>query len=191
MYKNILFSLLFFCATSFTANAQNDVSTDPLLIEIFTNYDSEISRVRDIDKIKEYLADNVLTENEISNLYVFMGYKTHAEMLSFISEQNNKLSILSKKYNLGRYTTEQLKSQFESGYKSHNTSNAVDECRAENINCIASVTAQAVVMHLGCAGLDLTVIAGIICHGSAFVYQHTASNNCNIAYRRCKGLTVQ
>lgn len=191
MYKNILFSLLFFCATSFNANAQNDVSTDPLLIEIFTNYDSEIARVNDIGKIKEYLADNVLTENEISNLYIFMGYKTHEEMLTFIREQNNKLSILSKKYNLGRYSTEQLKSQFESGYKNHSTSNAVDDCSSEHTNCIASVASQAVIMHLGCASLDLTVVAGIICHASALVYQHTSSNNCTITYRRCKGLTVQ
>ena len=61
-----------------------------------------------------------------------------------------------------------------------------DDCEKERINCIASVAAQAATMHLVCAYLDLTVIAGIICHGAAFTYQWTAGNNCNIAARRCR-----
>jgi hypothetical protein len=60
---------------------------------------------------------------------------------------------------------------------------AMDDCEAERRNCIGSVAAG---MHVACSAADLTIIAGIICHGAAFVYQWTAGNNCNIAARRCR-----
>jgi hypothetical protein len=63
---------------------------------------------------------------------------------------------------------------------------AIDPCEIERRNCIASVAAQAAFMHLTCATLDLTFFAGIICHATAFIYQATAGNNCNIAGQRCR-----
>ena len=66
-----------------------------------------------------------------------------------------------------------------------------DDCNRERGNCIGSVAAQAAAAHLACAAADLTIIAGIICHGAAIIYQITAGDNCNIAYRRCKGITPQ
>jgi hypothetical protein len=63
-----------------------------------------------------------------------------------------------------------------------------DPCETERINCILAVGAEAALMHLGCAGLDLTFIGGIICHGAAFLYQRSAGRNCNIAAAKCKGL---
>lgn len=58
-------------------------------------------------------------------------------------------------------------------------------CEKQRINCIAAVAAEALVMHVGCAAVDITVLAGIVCHAAAFTYQYTAGKNCNIAYEQC------
>ncbi|HNU13958.1 MAG TPA: hypothetical protein PKI55_05815 [Chitinophagaceae bacterium] len=63
---------------------------------------------------------------------------------------------------------------------------ADDPCETQRRNCIASVSAEAAVMHMGCAALDLSIIGGIICHGAAFAYQWTAGNNCNINAQLCR-----
>jgi hypothetical protein len=63
---------------------------------------------------------------------------------------------------------------------------AIDRCETDRRNCIISVGAQAAGMHLACSIADLTIIAGIVCHAAAFVYQVTAGNNCNIAADRCR-----
>jgi hypothetical protein len=63
---------------------------------------------------------------------------------------------------------------------------AFDPCETERINCIASVSAEAAIMHLNCTVLDLSIFGGIVCHGAAIVYQITAGNNCNLAAKRCR-----
>lgn len=68
---------------------------------------------------------------------------------------------------------------------------AIDPCETERVNCIISVGSQAALMHVGCAGLDLTIIGGIICHGAAFTYQWAEGRRCNSAARRCREAAVE
>jgi hypothetical protein len=188
--KKINFSLLMLLfVTTFTAGAQTDIKTDPLLFEVLTNYESEAANVKNINMVKQYLADDSLSESELNTFYSYMGYKSHNEMVDFIMAQNDKLLILSTRYNLGQYTTEELKAQFKQGYINNVPPNVVDDdCGRERLNCIASVAGTAATMHLACAALDLTIIAGIICHSAATVYHWTSSDNCHISYRRCKNI---
>jgi hypothetical protein len=191
--KKITFTVLVFCLTNiFSATAQTDLITDPLLQDIFKGYESEIVNIRNIDIVKNYLSDNELSETELSDLYYHMGYRSHNAMVDFIKNQNGKLLVLSNKYNLQQYSSKELTEKFKLGYlKSIETNRAVDDCKSEKNNCIASASAQTLLMHLGCAGLDLTIFLGIICHSGATVYQISESNKCIDAYTRCRGLSVQ
>ncbi|GAB2834063.1 hypothetical protein GCM10027043_40220 [Ferruginibacter profundus] len=60
-----------------------------------------------------------------------------------------------------------------------------NECEARRLRCIASVSAQSILMHAGCATADLTIILGIICHSAALVYQAAESGRCNDAAQDC------
>ena len=173
-----------------SAIAQTGFSSDPLLYEVLTNYENEVSNVKDVKAIKEYLADGDLTEDELSTFYIHMGYNSHNEMVDFIKNQNDKLVVLAKRYNLSKNNNGEIKDQIKQAYINMTPPNYVaEDCASDRLNCIGAVSAEAAIMHIGCAGLDLTVIMGIICHGAAFTYQITASNGCHSAYNRCRGIS--
>lgn len=190
MYKRIIIITFIFCVTTFEMNAQSDISKDPLLFGVLKNYENEISGIKNINIVKDYFSDKDISEIEMNDLYVHLGYNSNAEMVNFITDQNNKLLDLSKRYNLKQYTNEQLKEKFKKCYEENGVSNYVlDECSTSRVNCLWSVTAEAAIMHLSCAGLDLTIFLGIVCHTAALIYQQTGSSNCNIQYNKCKGIS--
>ena len=125
----------------------------------------------------------------------YFGYKNLSELTGYYSLMKKRLESLNKYYNFSDITKEKKREIiFKKLQKAINKSNGDTKvftidvsktCNDIRINCILAVSAEVLIMHWGCAVLDLSVIGGILCHGAATLYQATAGNNCNLNYQQC------
>ena len=172
----------------FGSKAQSGLSTDPILFAVLTSNENELANVGDINKVKEYIADKELSEKELLDFHIHMGYKTQNEMVDYIKAQNDKLLFLSKKYNFSQYSESELLEQIKNGYINKSPQQRIEnDCQSVWLNCLAAVAAQSVIMHASCIPFDASIFLGIICHGAVLTYQASASSNCTSAYNRCRG----
>lgn len=155
--------------------------------------------IKNIDALQEYLKDGKLSEYEARTIHTLLGYEDKELFLNDFKAQQERVKFLNRKYDLQSLTTDQKRTAFEESLdkitfaknsKMTKVSIAQDPCEAIRQNCVISVAAVATTMHIGCAVLDITVVAGLVCHGAAIAYQYTAGNNCNLESQQCKGLTT-
>jgi hypothetical protein len=175
-------------------NLHKDVTFHEFLLDIR----KQVSEIQDIHTLQNYISDGQLSEYEKSNIHKVFGYTDKDLFWKDRTLQNNRLVDLSKNYDLRNITEKQKRNAIEKAFltlklfsKTSTTGQIQqrlidDPCETIRVNCIASVAAESAIMHLGCAALDLSIIAGIICHAAAFTYQYTAGNNCNLEAAKCK-----
>lgn len=60
-----------------------------------------------------------------------------------------------------------------------------NNCWAKRNVCFNTVTAEALLMHLGCAVLDAGWIAGIVCHSLVAGWTVSEREACSLAYEDC------
>lgn len=206
-----LISLMFFLVITFifsctkTTNDSNEeiiapiekIHEDPIFKEIIGEIHRQFISIQSIDTLKEYLKDDKLSEIEEKHIPTLFGYVDRGHFLYDLSRQMNRIEILSKKYNLKNINYEIKKRTLEDALmeldglqpkktSDHSMNAFTDRCEDIRRKCIYSVAAESAIMHLGCAGLDLSVIGGIICHGAAFVYQYNAGEKCNLEAENCR-----
>lgn len=58
-------------------------------------------------------------------------------------------------------------------------------CQKTYENTILSIQAESTLMHIACAGADLSVLGGIICHASVVVWGISQTNLADAAYEAC------
>jgi hypothetical protein len=171
-----------------------NLHSDKIFQDFLIDEQQQVLKLTDINKLKNYISDNRLTDDEQINIHKLFGYSDYKVYWEERVAQNERVKYLFKKYDIKNANKDMLRNEitkaqaltniWESSY--YNVMSKTDLCEKIRINCLASVAAEATIMHLGCATLDITVVAGIICHSAATIYQITASNNCNLQAQQCR-----
>lgn len=143
---------------------------------------------------KEFLTktfnDKQIDENEVEYVYKVFNLNSHEEYKTFLLNQDKLLSSLKNRYSFEKYTNEELSNYFNAGIlvvlsNTDSYEKASNNCRRKYRHTVATIGASAMLGHIGCGTLDLTIIAGIACHGSVLVIQAAAMDDANIALEEC------
>jgi hypothetical protein len=171
------------------------IHEDVIFQEFVLDIQRQAGYMQNINTLQQYLKDGELSDYEKETIHGFFGYNDKKLFWSDQTRRHDRLVSLTKKYNLSNATNRQKELAIEKTFiklglfseisLTNRALRAVDPCETIRRNCIGSVAAQAAVMHIGCAALDISVIGGIICHAAAFTYQYTAGNNCNAEAEKC------
>lgn len=137
-----------------------------------------------INLVNTILEDNVVTEDEIELVPIALGY---SGMTSYKAGLGSKLNLLKKvdqKFELVRFTQGELIQAIDISI-GHIDSTTLNDCKREKRNCYNIALATATLGHFACGGLDLTIVAGLACHGAVALAHVAMNDNCEIAYNRC------
>ncbi|NHM02803.1 hypothetical protein [Flavobacterium difficile] len=139
----------------------------------------------DTKKVKELLSDGKLDESEIDTYFkVFSTDET--KFTNYIKLQNSLYTSLNDEYNLGEISQETLIPIIEEIYiKDLLPFEERSTCKQKYIRDITSAAALALIEHGGCIALDLTVVAGIICHSAVSLIQWNSGQDALDAYHAC------
>jgi len=147
----------------------------------------------------DYDLSDAASTNDLVYLSKVLGFNSEADLLEFERHYLERLELVINRYGVSILTTEIIKEAasrinfndhvFEKGQI---ISFSISDCNCERIrrNCLIEAAAEAVVMHAGCALLDLTVIAGAFCHAAVVTYQVAKSDNCNAAWEQCVSVCI-
>jgi hypothetical protein len=180
-----------------TKRSINDIHKDPLFQDYVSKIQIQYNAVQDYTQLANIIKDGKISNEEANLMYKVYGYNNNEEFRFAYIRLAKIMRQLWKKYDFNAYTNEEKKEavlktfeQISNKNKFHSkpvTLNFIfDDCEKIRVNCILSVAAEATIMHLGCAALDVTFIFGILCHGTSILYQKTAGDNCNLAANKCK-----
>ena len=168
-------------------NVFEDISKmgkDDVFIDLVRENITVINQISDIKKARELTSkSSSLSNEELNELSISLGFSNFREYQVFYEAQNENLLILNEKYNLEAYDDSTIQNlalenfNDDSLYKSNN-------CERIRRNCI--IGAGAILGHLGCATLDVTIVAGIVCHGAVLVIQAVVSDTCNAEAEDCE-----
>ena len=155
--------------------------------------------------LKNYLEDGKLSEEEKKDIYKLFGYENSDIFWQDVAKNKGDVKYLIKNYDLNKIPASLIENEIVKVYQdpdigtqllamvdNNSTIDFLDDGSGDDIcerirkNCILSVGGEALAMHMGCAALDLSVVAGLICHGGVILYQKTANNNCNLEAERCR-----
>lgn len=203
----IIASMLIF---SFTTNNEkkkeykpiNQITTDARFISLLQEEYTAMDNVTNIDALKNYDTDN-LNDNDINNIASLLGYSSTSAYVNSLNAKRATINELNDEYNLNSYSTDQLIELGVTALQGNKSRNKAYEgggeiipvepigkddpcdCKRKRRNCIAAAAAAAFAGHLGCAALDVTVIAGLACHAAVAIAQAAATDNCHIEYKEC------
>lgn len=149
--------------------------------------------IRHPDKINAAMEDGRITEAEFRLLPAWYGYTDPVEFEKYFSTLRERSKYLDRTYGFRSLPRDQQKQIFAEGFRLALGTKSVDglavaiegPCEKERIRCIAAVAAEVAVMHLSCAGADITFFLGIACHTAVTIYHITQGNACNAEYQRC------
>jgi hypothetical protein len=148
---------------------------DTSLIDEFPQFDDQQLKDSRVQIRNEYLT--VWSRHQ--SLFTSLESNQRRQIISDIIQCAGVKDEIQRELSGNRAGSEPSKT--ESGNRA-----AGDPCEDERIDCLISVASQSALMHAGCAGLDLSIIGGIICHGAAFTYHWAEGRRCNRTARRCR-----
>lgn len=177
-----------------TMNSISDeLSTDKLFIEFYTNIQSQPSKIKNIQKIKEAISDNSISNQEEIEIYHFMGFPDKSNFLLFQKRQQYLGQYINNRYQLNKLSSNTSRKIIENAIKGNLSNSTIEKfledadlCERARLACLASVAAQATIMNLGCILSDATGPLGVLCHAAVLVYQTSESAQCNITAEQCK-----
>lgn len=169
----------------------NDISNlgnDEYFQTFINNEDNLVKNIKDKKAISIMYSDNNITEDELKTFYKVAGFESEISFINYYNSQLDLLRKLDNKYNLGKYSQEELKiilvNALEEGLNNKLVSKA-GPCERKLRNDMLIIAAESYAMHMACGLADLTVIAGVICHGAVIVYHAASNDNATIAYEDC------
>ena len=173
------------------------ILNDTAFIGLIQSHISFYRAITNPGRIREIMKDNKITALE---------YQVYPSLFGFANALDFERYFLLLKYRRKwldeKYGWKNLPVSEQTGYLLEGCRRAfarspvmaalslVENCVDQKNDCILSTTAKAVTMHLACAALDITIVAGIVCHSAAAIYQLAESNKCEDKYRACKGTIV-
>ncbi len=170
--------------------------TDKIFLEYLVYFQNQALKLNNVNVLNSYIEDGMLSNFEQKNIHKLFGYDNSTTYWDEFSKQNERVNYLVRRYNIKNVSEKRLKEEItlvfnNSSFYSH-LNLPIDSlimprmadysdpiCETMRRNCIISVAAEATIMHLSCAALNITVFMGAICHAAAITYQFTAGNRCN------------
>ena len=112
-----------------------------------------------------------------------LGFSSYKSYLIYLEDRVGTIIELDKKYNLNEDKVLNAISARLDGSSTGMSGGC--NCTRINNNCLAGVLSASIIGHLGCATLDVTVIAGVICHSAVTIGHVAGSDNCNATAENC------
>jgi len=144
-------------------------------------------------KLKSYLADNKISEVEYKDLYSALGFKTKSEYETSMNSKLANLQYLESQYNLSNFQPRQLEVLFDEGFSFINlpitanpTQTTFGDFERKLRNSLLINFGAATLAHIGCATFDITVIAGLLCHGMVATIHAASDDTAQLEYKECK-----
>jgi hypothetical protein len=150
------------------------------------------SKVVNKNKAIMLLNKDKLSNSELNQLAISLGFKNSLEYQNIIFQQYILLKELVNDYNLKNQKKDFInKIILESPIIKDQKKEIMffrSNCERIRRNCLLEVAATAAGMHIACAALaDWTGVGVPICHGAAIIYQLAAGDNCNANAEDCVG----
>lgn len=176
--------------------AATTISADTVFKALIKGHLEFYKKIQNPEAIRLVLSDNTITPQEYRNYPLYFGCANAGEFENYYKLLNSRVKYLNAKYAFNSRSkqeqsaivTQEIYLQLGIQQTVVNPSlnlTDVENCERQRRICLGSVSAQTILMHFGCAGLDLTIIAGIVCHSAATLYQYTEGLKCNDAYNQC------
>ena len=186
--KKLLFGLIATVMLSVTGNAQNvaGLSNDINFKNYIKNEAAFLEKATDTNLAQQILSDSKVDENEMPKFYNLFSTNEN-NYLIFLRSQVTLLNLLEERYSLSRIPKAELAVVIEKEIENINfeITKLSPDCRKTYQLEMAAAYATAVVEHLGCVALDLTVIAGVICHGGVSVIHYAATQEALDNFKEC------
>lgn len=145
--------------------------------------------IRDYGAFASIMGDysKELTLSQKAQVASALGLSSYGQYLDYLNVQNSRIAYLEREYNFSQLPTRDKNEIIGIGLEGivPIESNAVD-CARRYRNCKIIANSAAVVAHLGCGFADLTVVAGLICHGAVLTGLYAALDNCRMDYEDCR-----
>lgn len=165
---------------------------DPQFLQYIKDCSIEQSRPKDFKKLKQYISDNKIDENEFEDLYLVLGYKTQDEFKKNLDLQSNRIKNLEQSYSLSSFSDEQIISLLDQGYTqleipvSNPVITSYKNCNRPFRNCMLIALSTAVLGHVACGTADVTIVLGALCHAAVLTMQYAMQDNCGAEYEDCR-----
>lgn len=159
------------------AKIPSDIYSDATFVAYVKASYADSQLVKDNAKLTLYMADNNLSDIELLNINTVMGYSTYTDLINFTNTQAQRAAYLNRTYGINSLTVDEKLEIFETGLIMNTTEFSAKLSPRER--CRLKVNAETIIMHVGCAAADVTVVLGILCHGAASVYQYASLDECN------------
>lgn len=164
------------------------LSENPLFQEYVENTIFLSNTLTNNDLLKKIYSDGKIDKKEIDIFVKLIGFNSKVDYANFVEKQNENLLIIKKMYNLNPENTTQLKQVLKKAidkFWKNDFIGVMNPCADKYRNDLVINASVAVAGHLACAGLDITIIGGIICHGAVIAGQSAANSNARIDYLNC------
>ncbi|KAF2520030.1 hypothetical protein E0W68_02040 [Flavobacterium salilacus subsp. salilacus] len=160
--------------------------------DLIADYYSFFNLEKDVDKLHVILnkfetsdPNSTASLSDRNDFALSLGLSDFNDYVEFNDKQQERINSLDRQYGFNNSFTEGEKIElFIIGFDQLLEPTA-DNCRRRLRNCRNTAHAGALVAHLGCGTLDLTVIAGLICHGAVAVGHSAALDDCQLDYEEC------
>ena len=168
-----------------------NLAKDKDFINYVNNEINFIEKGTDIVLLNEIWNDKKLDENELPKFYKLFS-TNEIQYNNFIKSQNILLNSFISRYKLEKLSNDELIKVFTPYIKELKYSNNSDNtfsrnCRGVYLAQLTLNASVAVGAHFACGALDVTVVAGALCHGAVYAGQIAANYIALEDYRDCSG----
>ncbi|MDY8138622.1 hypothetical protein [Aquimarina sp. 2201CG5-10] len=187
-------SMLFSCSKDDITSEQqnifedvNDLSKDASFTKLLEENIDLMSNVSDLERAQELISkgDN-LSETELNELSISLGFSDLNSYAEFYEKQSVMLNELNQKYDLASYDEATIQSLAIENFNNIAPIERNNNCERIRRNCIVGAGAAAILGHIACGTVDITVVLGAICHSAVLVAQIAASDTCNANAENCE-----
>jgi len=164
-----------------------DLASDSDFITYVSLSAEEAKLPKNHEALTKIMKDGTVDTEEIEQLPFVIGYDTKDLFIEVQQKKLNALNAADVKWNLKKMDPILLTDAIllvwdQIDYMSLSDSNL---CKRERRNCYGIANSTAIGAHFACGTLDLTIAAGIVCHGAVLAAHYYMNDNCDIAYERC------
>lgn len=162
---------------NFSSKISSDIYTDDIFVDYIKAAYDDSNLVIDIAELDKYLADDELSSAELADIHTVLGYNSYSDLTDHTTSQASRADYLNRNYGIKALTEAEQLEVFEKGFIMNIPEYA--KVAYGRGNCRLKAQAMAVVMHVGCAAADVTVVVGILCHGAVHTWMYTELVDCN------------
>ncbi len=136
-----------------------------------------------------------LTTTQKTDLAALFNLDSYEDLLTYFESVNTRMEYLDQNYGFFSFTETEL-NYASSMYDPNSFGDIVLEaptssgCKWSYYGCLGIVNGAVAAWQLGCGALDVTIVAGVLCHLSAIAWGVAAGDDCSNSYDACLGVAV-